>query len=230
MTTHVKEFAAAETASVGQFHHHSIAAQPSRLYRDRFKRFFDIALVLLMAPIAAPMIAIFVLITAATGASPFFRQRRIGKDGRVFEMLKIRTMVPNAQERLEAHLAASPKARAEWNSTQKLKDDPRITPVGKFLRKSSLDELPQLWNVLRGDMSIVGPRPMMEGQKALYPGQAYYALRPGITGPWQVSDRNATTFAARAQFDTNYYETLTLKTDLSILVKTVGVVLRCTGY
>lgn len=230
MTTHVKKFAAAETASLGQFGSHGLTVQPARIYRDRFKRFFDLCLVILMAPIALPLIAFFVVTIRATGADPFFRQRRIGKDGAVFDMLKIRTMVPDAQARLEAHLTADPKARAEWDSTQKLKNDPRITRIGRFLRKSSLDELPQLWNVLRGDMSIVGPRPMMEDQKALYPGQAYYALRPGITGSWQVSDRNASTFAARAQFDTEYYDGLTLKTDLSILVKTVGVVLRCTGY
>lgn len=230
MTTHVKEFTAAETATTGQFRQHSAAAQPSKIYRDRFKRVFDIILVVVIAPIAVPLIAVFVLAIASTGATPFFRQRRIGKDGAAFEILKIRTMVPNAKERLEAYLANNPEARVEWNSSQKLKDDPRVTSIGKLLRKSSLDELPQLWNVLRGDMSIVGPRPMMEDQKALYPGRAYYALRPGITGPWQVSDRNATTFAARAQFDKNYYDSLTLKTDLSILVKTVGVVLRCTGY
>ena len=140
MTSHVKEFAAAETASADQFHHHRIATQPSRFYRDRFKRLFDVVLVVLMAPFAVPLVAAFALIIVMTGKSPFFRQRRIGKDGTIFEMLKIRTMVPNAKERLEAHLAADPDARAEWNSTQKLKDDPRITPIGKFLRRSSLDE------------------------------------------------------------------------------------------
>ncbi|WP_058278523.1 sugar transferase [Ruegeria atlantica] len=230
MTSHVKEFTAAETESADQFSHHSIVTQPSRPYRDRFKRLIDIALVILMTPIAVPLVAIFALIIVTTGGTPFFWQRRIGKDGAIFEMLKIRTMVPNAKEKLEAHLAADTDARAEWNSTQKLKDDPRITPIGKFLRRSSLDELPQLWNVLRGDMSIVGPRPMMEDQKPLYPGKTYYSMRPGITGSWQVSDRNETTFAARARFDKNYYDSLTLKTDLSILVRTVGVVLRCSGY
>lgn len=230
MTTHVKEFSAAESASADTFLHHSIATQPSKFYRDRCKRLFDVFLVVLMAPIAVPLIAVFALIIMMTGRSPFFRQRRIGKGGAIFELLKIRTMEPNAKERLEAHLAADPKARAEWNSTQKLKKDPRITPMGKLLRRSSLDELPQLWNVLRGDMSIVGPRPMMEDQKPLYPGKAYYAMRPGITGSWQVSDRNETTFAARARFDKRYYDDLTFKTDLSILVKTVGVVLRCSGY
>ncbi len=139
-------------------------------------------------------------------------------------------MVPNAEERLESHLAASPQTREEWDSTQKLKNDPRITSTGKFLRKSSLDELPQLWNVLTGDMSLVGPRPMMENQESLYPGTAYYALRPGVTGSWQVSDRNETTFAGRAKFDTEYYYSLSLATDLKILARTVNVVLRATGH
>ncbi len=230
MTTQVKEFVAAESATAGEFRKHTNAQSLSRAYRDRFKRMLDIFLVVLMIPIALPLVIFFALVASCDGASPFFRQRRIGKNGDIFEMLKIRTMVPNANKRLKAYLDTNPAARAEWESTQKLKNDPRITPIGRFLRKSSLDELPQLWNVLRGEMSIVGPRPMMEDQKTLYPGLSYYALRPGITGSWQVSDRNATTFSARAQYDTDYYNTLSLKTDLSILVRTVGVVLRCTGY
>ena len=95
-------------------------------------------------------------------------------------------MVVDAERRLAEHLAGDPAARAEWDTTQKLKNDPRITPIGRLIRKSSLDELPQLWNVLRGDMSLVGPRPMMPDQTALYPGRAYYALRPGLTGFWQI--------------------------------------------
>lgn len=191
---------------------------------------FDVLFVLALAPIAVPVIAIIALVAALDGASPFYRQPRVGRQGRVFGMLKIRTMVPDAHDRLEAHLASDPLARTEWDSTQKLKDDPRITPVGKVLRKSSLDELPQLWNVLRGEMSIVGPRPIMADQTDLYPGTEYYSLRPGITGSWQVSDRNETTFAERARYDAEYDRTLSFKTDLSILARTVGVVLRCTGY
>jgi exopolysaccharide production protein ExoY len=139
-------------------------------------------------------------------------------------------MVCDAETRLAEHLARSPEAQAEWDHTQKLKCDPRITVFGNFLRKTSLDELPQLWNVLKGDMSLVGPRPMMAGQQGLYPGLAYYALRPGITGSWQVSDRNASSFAARADFDNAYEETLSFMGDLHILAATVGVVLRGTGY
>lgn len=201
-----------------------------RPYNDLFKRVFDIFLVILAAPIALLVVLVMAALVARDGASPFFSQRRVGRNGKVFNLLKIRTMVPDAQGRLAAYLDANPAARREWDSTQKLKDDIRITPVGAFLRKSSLDELPQLWNVLRGDMSIVGPRPMMEDQQRLYPGSAYYALRPGITGSWQVSDRNRSTFAARAKFDADYYHTLSFRTDLSILARTVSVVLRCTGY
>ena len=127
-------------------------------------------------------------------------------------------MVIDADQRLAAHLAADPALRAEWDETQKLKNDPRITAVGRLLRKTSLDELPQLWNVLKGDMSLVGPRPMMPEQRALYPGRAYYSMRPGLTGPWQVSDRNETSFAGRAEFDAAYARRMSLRTDLVILL------------
>ena len=139
-------------------------------------------------------------------------------------------MVHNADASLEMHLAADPAARAEWDLTQKLKNDPRITRFGRILRKSSLDELPQLWNVFRGDMSLVGPRPMMPSQSSLYPGQAYYRLRPGITGMWQVSARNESSFAERAGFDADYDNTISFKTDMGLLWATVRVVLRGTGH
>ena len=113
---------------------------------------------------------------------------------------------------------------------QKLKNDPRITPLGRFLRRTSLDELPQLWNVLMGDMSIVGPRPMMCNQRALYPGTEYYVMRPGITGFWQTSARNESSFHERAGFDQAYYRAVSLRTDLAIIWRTFSVVLRGTGH
>ncbi|MCK0140571.1 sugar transferase [Aliiroseovarius sp. F47248L] len=229
MTTHFKDFSGPSTKLVKRQKFY-VADSSVRPYRDRFKRLLDIAFVVASAPIAIPLIGIMLLLAALDGGKPLYRQRRIGKDGRIYNMVKIRSMVMNADQRLEAYLDSNPEARAEWDSTQKLKNDPRITKIGKFLRKSSMDELPQLWNVLVGDMSIVGPRPMMEDQKTLYPGAAYYAMRPGITGPWQVSDRNETTFAQRATFDTKYYYELSLKKDFEILGQTVGVVLRCTGH
>lgn len=199
-------------------------------YRDGLKRVVDILLIVLTLPIVVPVLAVMVFFVMLDGHSPFYRQERVGRNGRIFNLLKIRTMVPNAKEKLETYLASDPAARAEWDETQKLKDDPRITRAGAILRKTSLDELPQLWNVLRGDMSIVGPRPMMPEQRALYPGHAYYELRPGITGSWQVSDRNEGSFAGRAKFDLDYYNHLTFVTDCSILLRTVAVVVRGTGY
>nr|WP_284323792.1 sugar transferase [Cypionkella aquatica] len=199
-------------------------------YRRFFKRAFDVTAILLAAPAVVPVVAIAAILVARDGGSPFYTQMRVGKSGKRFRMWKLRSMVRDADERMEEFLAANPEARMEWDSTQKLKSDPRITRTGKFLRKSSLDELPQLWNVLTGDMSLVGPRPMMINQQSMYPGRAYYALRPGITGYWQTSGRNRTTFEARAQFDDAYEADLSLVTDMKVLAATVGVVVQGTGY
>ncbi|WP_371039451.1 sugar transferase [Rhodosalinus sp. FB01] len=198
-------------------------------YRAWGKRVLDVILTLALAPVALPLIAVSALLAMLDGGAPFYRQSRVGRRGRVFSIVKIRTMVPGADRVLDAHLDANPAARREWDRDQKLHDDPRVTRIGALLRKTSLDELPQLWNVLTGDMSLVGPRPIMDDQRDLYPGLAYYDLRPGITGPWQVSERNACSFAERAEFDDTYHRTLSLGTDLGILVRTAGVVLRCTG-
>lgn len=214
---------------------HSLASVPvlprrTGFYRNGAKRALDILLVLASLPVVLPVVAILALLVMRDGHSPFYTQARVGKDGRTFRFWKLRSMVHDADARLSDHLARDPAARAEWDHAQKLKADPRITRFGNFLRKSSLDELPQLWNVLKGDMSLVGPRPMMPGQQVLYPGLAYYALRPGITGSWQISDRNECSFAQRASFDTAYEEQLSFRGDLHILMSTVGVVLRGTGY
>ena len=200
------------------------------LYRNGVKRALDILLVVLSLPVVLPIVALLALLVMRDGHAPFYTQARIGRGGQVFRFWKLRSMVCDADARLSEHLDADPEARAEWDHSQKLKADPRITRFGNFLRKSSLDELPQLFNVLKGDMSLVGPRPMMAGQQVLYPGTAYYALRPGITGSWQVSDRNQSSFAARADFDTAYEETLSFAGDLHILAATFGAVVRGTGY
>ena len=200
------------------------------IYRHGLKRALDLALVLLAMPFVAPLIALLALVVMRDGGNPFYFQDRVGKGGRSFRMWKLRSMVVDADERMIAHLAADPEARREWDETQKLKNDPRITRFGPFLRKSSLDELPQLINVLTGDMSLVGPRPMMVSQKALYPSTAYYELRPGITGYWQTAGRNRTSFAARARFDAAYERELSFATDVEILIRTVGVVVKGTGY
>ena len=140
-------------------------------------------------------------------------------------------MVRDADAVLESYLAADPEMRREWDEIQKLRHDPRITRVGAVLRKTSLDELPQLWNVLIGDMSLVGPRPMLPEQLSLYgPSGAYFSLRPGITGLWQVSARNEEVFSFRSRVDATYARSVSLRQDLVLLVKTVGVVVRRTGY
>lgn len=204
-------------------------ARTSSVYRGVAKRALDIMLVLL-ATLPALMIALpFVLLVALDGRSPFYRQRRVGRNGAVFNMWKLRSMVPNADQMLEGYLAANPAARSEWDLTQKLRHDPRITKVGHLIRKTSIDELPQLWNVLKGDMSIVGPRPMMVDQQKIYPGTAYYALRPGITGFWQTSVRNDSSFADRAQFDTDYLRQMSFLTDFRVILRTVRVVVNGTG-
>jgi lipopolysaccharide/colanic/teichoic acid biosynthesis glycosyltransferase len=199
------------------------------IYRKGGKRLLDVICVALMALPAIVLVLPFLALLSLDGHSPFYRQKRVGRDGRVFDMWKLRSMVPDADRMLEAHLAANPDARAEWEWSQKLRDDPRITPIGRFIRKSSIDELPQLWNVLTGDMSLVGPRPMTPEQRELYPGLAYYALRPGITGYWQTSVRNESSFAERALHDTGYFRDLSFGTDLKVLLRTVRVVLNATG-
>lgn len=200
-------------------------------YNRITKRSFDILCVLLGLPVILPVVAILALATFLFDRSnPFYSQPRVGRNGRIYTIWKLRSMVPDAGSLLAAHLEKDPAARIEWDSTQKLKNDPRITRFGRFLRRSSLDELPQLWNVLSGDMSLVGPRPMMPEQRVLYPGRAYFRLRPGITGAWQVSERNESSFAGRARFDTDYAANVSLFTDLKLLLATVRVVVRATGY
>ncbi len=199
------------------------------LYRERVKRVLDIALVLIASLPVACVVLLLALIVARDGASPFFVQDRVGRGGKSFRMWKIRTMVPDAQQVLEQHLAADPVARAEWDRNQKLRHDPRITGFGRMLRRSSLDELPQFLNVLRGDMALVGPRPMLPSQRSFYPGTEYYALRPGVTGFWQTSVRNESSFVDRAGFDRSYFHALSLGTDLRVLLRTLRVVVRGTG-
>lgn len=199
------------------------------LYRNGLKRAFDFVAVAVALPIVLPIVLLLALLVALDGGQPFYRQARVGRNGRLYAMWKLRSMEPDAERKLAEHLDQNPLARSEWDLNQKLQKDPRITPLGRFLRASSLDELPQLWNVLKGDMSLVGPRPMMPEQERLYPGRAYYLLRPGITGSWQVSTRNQSTFADRAAFDTAYEQDMSFVTDMKLLVATVRVVLRGTG-
>ncbi|MDX1780794.1 MAG: sugar transferase [Thalassovita sp.] len=207
----------------------AVRPMPTGLYRSLGKRILDLALVVLMAPPAILIVALLAAIVALDGKSPFYGQMRVGRDGRIFRMWKLRSMIPDADVALKRHLESNPEARREWNTNQKLRNDPRITRFGRLIRRTSLDELPQLWNVITGDMSLVGPRPMMCEQRVLYPGTEYFDMRPGITGYWQTSVRNESSFRERAGFDAAYHRDLTLLTDLKLLLATFSVVLAGTG-
>ena len=202
---------------------------PKGIYARFFKRLIDVSFIIATAPIVLPIIGIFALLTTRDGGPAFYAQKRIGRDGRTFNCWKIRSMVVDADKVLDQYLAENPEANAEWLVSQKLRNDPRITPLGKFMRKSSIDELPQLWCVFKGEMSLVGPRPFLPEQKPLYKGNSYYILRPGLTGFWQVSDRNQSSFAARAVYDNRYAAEFGFLTDVKILFRTIGVVVRATG-
>lgn len=196
------------------------------------KRLVDIVLAALVLTVTSPL---FLIISAAIKLSSrgpvVFCHRRIGAGGRYFDCYKFRTMVVDADRKLEEVLAGSPELRKEFAKTHKLKDDPRVTRIGALLRKTSLDEFPQFWNVLKGDMSIVGPRPIVTEEMTRY-GRwlpLILELRPGITGLWQVSGRNDTTYAERVALDRRYALTRTIATDFSIMAKTPTVMLKRNG-
>jgi undecaprenyl-phosphate galactose phosphotransferase len=195
------------------------------------KRMFDVLGSLALLITLAPMFAYLSWRIRQTGGAAVFSHRRVGRYGRMFSCLKFRTMVPDAESVLRRYLEGDPGARAEWERDFKLKDDPRVTPIGRFLRRTSLDELPQLWNVIKGEMSLVGPRPIIEEELQRYGDQVDYYLetRPGITGLWQISGRNDTTYEDRVALDSWYVRNWSLWYDLVILVKTIGVVLRGRG-
>jgi lipopolysaccharide/colanic/teichoic acid biosynthesis glycosyltransferase len=178
----------------------------------------------------APFFLIVALMVRADGGPAFFAHQRVGRGGKLFGCLKFRSMVVDSQARLESLLANDPVARAEWEATRKLKNDPRITRIGRFLRSTSLDELPQLINELRGEMSLVGPRPVQEAEIDRYYGASaahYMAVRPGITGLWQVSGRSETSYESRVALDVAYVSRPSMLADLSILLRTpVAVVSR----
>jgi exopolysaccharide production protein ExoY len=191
------------------------------------KRAADIVLALCGIVLLAPFFLLCYVAIAGFSSGPvFFRHKRVGFNGRRFECLKFRTMAVDAQERLRRHLETDPAAAAEWVATRKLRNDPRVTPIGAMLRKSSLDELPQLFNVLKGDMSIVGPRPVTEEELGRYSDSvnAYYACRPGITGLWQVSGRSTTTFRRRVVLDSYYAHHWSIVLDTKIIVATIPAV------
>ncbi|WP_424930555.1 sugar transferase [Amaricoccus tamworthensis] len=207
----------------------SSAQLAKKIYGMAGKRFLDVIFSIFAILLVWPLVLLAVAVIALDGHSPFFLQQRVGRNGRIFTIFKLRSMVVNAEERLSAHLAKNPEARVEWEKTQKLQDDPRITAVGRLVRKTSIDELPQFLNVLLGDMSIVGPRPILPEQKSIYPGTAYYSMRPGITGPWQIGGRNMTPFTDRAKYDEAYNDNISFLNDTRIVLKTLDVVAKGTG-
>ena len=200
-------------------------------YRNFGKRAFDVAFVVILSPLLFPVIALLALAVRLDGGAAFFGHKRVGKDGTTFTCWKLRSMVPDAEERLRIYLKAHKEEQEFWQANFKLTDDPRVTKVGRFLRKTSLDELPQFWNVLIGDMSVVGPRPVTQEETALY-GNAKAILqtaRPGITGLWQVSGRNNLDYDQRVALDVKYLNLFDFRADLSIILRTVYVMLRRTG-
>lgn len=193
--------------------------------KHTFKYFYDcVCAVLLLCLIAPVMLMVAVCVKLDGGGPILFRQQRVGRNGRLFYCLKFRSMVPNAGAMLEEHLAKNESARREWVEKQKLTFDPRVTAIGNFLRRSSLDELPQLFNVVVGDMSLVGPRPILPSECVRYEDRIsdYLSVRPGLTGLWQVKGRSDTTYAERVALDTHYVRNQSLALDIKILFLTVG--------
>lgn len=195
------------------------------------KRVFDVSLAFFLLPVLVPIIFLLWVLVKRDGGAGFYAQPRIGKDGKAFRCWKIRTMVVDADRKLATFLARNPDAMDEWDAFHKLSDDPRITRVGAFLRQTSLDELPQIWNVIRGEMSFVGPRPVVRAEVRRYGSfrYTYLSMKPGITGVWQTSARNDVCFADRADFDNAYYNTMSVALDTKLVLKTALVVLNRTG-
>ena len=196
------------------------------------KRIVDIVLALSGIALLAPLLIICYIATVLSSPGPaLFRHRRVGFNGKHFNCLKFRTMVTDAPERLRNLLESDPMAAAEWRSNRKLRNDPRVTAIGAILRKSSLDELPQLFNVLRGEMSIVGPRPVPDEELERYAASitAYLACRPGITGLWQVSGRSTTTYSKRIACDTFYSNNWSMSLDAKIVIVTLPALLATDG-
>jgi lipopolysaccharide/colanic/teichoic acid biosynthesis glycosyltransferase len=196
------------------------------------KRAMDVAIAGAALLLALPVFVLIALAVRVDGGPAFYAHPRVGRGGRLFGCLKFRSMVVDSQARLDAMLAADPGARAEWEATRKLRRDPRVTRIGRFLRATSLDELPQLLNVLKGEMSIVGPRPVTQAELDRHYGAAaahYLSVRPGITGLWQVSGRSDTSYDQRVALDVAYVSQPSVLADLRILVRTPVAVLSRRG-
>jgi lipopolysaccharide/colanic/teichoic acid biosynthesis glycosyltransferase len=195
------------------------------------KRAFDIFTAVFFSVLLAPLILLIVLMIRNDREPVLFRHKRIGQNGRVFHCLKFCTMVHNAEQVLRDVLRNHPELRDEWIQNHKIRNDPRITPVGRILRLTSLDELPQLWNILQGDMSLVGPRPVVREELLRYGRNVahYLAVKPGLTGLWQVKGRSDTSYRRRVAMDTYYVLNQGIGLDLRILAATTGAILRRAG-
>ncbi len=212
---------------------HVSAQQPAHLFRYRYiKRMLDLCVVALALPVLVPALVIVGAVVKFTSSGPvLFPHRRICRHGAFFSMWKFRTMCENSSEVLEHFLASRPDAREEWNLTHKLRSDPRITSVGLFLRRYSLDELPQVWNVVTGKMSLVGPRPIVAAEVEKYGKffDYYTRVKPGVTGLWQVSGRSKLSYDARVKLDSDYVQNWSLLRDSRILLATIKSVVNRDG-
>lgn len=197
------------------------------------KRAFDICFSLCALILGSPLFLLIALITFLSSGKVFYAHERIGRGCLPFRCYKFRSMYSDADQRLNEILASDPEKKAEWEKTFKLKQDPRVTPIGAFLRKTSLDELPQFWNVLKGDLSIVGPRPVVKAELNKYFGVKAYkilSVRPGITGVWQVSGRsNIECYQQRIKLDESYVDNQSFLLDLKIIAKTIPAIMTSKG-
>lgn len=209
----------------------AVTPDPARLVGGLRKVLMDRGAAAVLLLLLAPLFLVVMLLIRRDGGMALFRHKRLGAHGHVFSCMKFRTMVGEADKVLAHLLANDPAAAAEWHATQKLRRDPRVTGIGRFLRKTSLDELPQLINVLRGEMSLVGPRPIVPAEVARYGREIhqYYRARPGLTGLWQVSGRSNTSYDHRVQLDARYVASCTLWCDAIIIAKTIPAVLLRKG-
>lgn len=203
-----------------------VVAIRETFYTRHGKRVMDVALAMALLPILLPLMALIALGMAHRG-QVIFTQDRVGRGGKVFRMYKFRSMRVDAEAYLEELCASDPAIALEWELNQRLDPDPRVTKLGHILRRTKLDELPQIWNVMRGDMSFVGPRPFIPPQQDMYDAcprsDAYYHLRPGVTGPWQLDREREKRFVMRAQYDADYAAECSASFDWALLLRTAVV-------
>ena len=201
--------------------------------RSTIKRALDFIVASIIFLLVLPLFVFILVAIALTGMSPIYSHQRVGRNGREFGCLKFRTMQRDSDRILVDLLRRDPKLRRDWETNRKLRWDPRVTRLGRVLRMTSLDEMPQLFNIMVGHMSLVGPRPVTQEEFATFYGPraaaAYKSIRPGLTGPWQISGRSEKNYSARVTLDTRYAQTFSLRTDMTILLQTVKVVLLQRG-